>query len=73
MIIDFTYPTIVGKNWQIHVTRTTKSGNLVSTDVKFENKKDAFDYYQHISKLWQYEKSTEWIRNNVEKKNENQR
>ena len=62
MIIDFTYPTLTSEGWQIHVIKASKTNNLISKDIKFKTKKEAFDYYVHVHKLWQYERLQERIK-----------
>ena len=53
MIIDFSHPNLVGTEWKVRVIKTTPKGNLLPQTVRFENKDDAFKYYEQIRQLWQ--------------------
>lgn len=56
MIIDFSRPNLVGTEWKVRVIKETPQGKLLPQNVRFENKDDAFAYYDHIRKLWQNQK-----------------
>lgn len=56
MIIDYSAPTLNGKEWRVRVVKTTPKGDLYPQNVRFEDKDDAFRYYEHIRKLWQNQK-----------------
>ena len=56
MIIDFSHPNLVGTEWKVRVIKTTPNGNLLPQNVRFENKDDAFKYYEQVRKLWQNQK-----------------
>lgn len=52
MIIDFSHPNLVGTEWKVRVIKSTPKGNLLPQNVRFENKDDAFKYYEMIHQLW---------------------
>ena len=52
MIIDFSHPNLVGTEWKVRVIKTTPNGNLLPQNVRFENKDDAYKYYEMIHQLW---------------------
>ena len=51
-IIDFSAPTLNGKEWRVRVVNTTPKGDLFPQNVRFEDKDDAFKYYERIRELW---------------------
>ena len=51
-IIDFSHPNLNGKEWSVRVVKTTPKGDLFPQNVKFENKDDAFKYYEQIRQIW---------------------
>lgn len=53
MIIDFQFPTLTAKGWEVDVHKALKGGRIFIQQMKFENKDDAFKYYEHVRKLWQ--------------------
>ena len=53
MIIDFSHPNLVGTEWKVRVIKSTPKGNLLPQNVRFENKDDAYAYYEMIRLLWQ--------------------
>lgn len=53
MIIDFSHPNLIGKEWQVRVIKETPQGKLLPQNVRFEDKDDAFKYYEMIHLLWQ--------------------
>ena len=52
MIIDFSHPNLVGTEWKVRVIKTTPNGNLLPQNVRFENKDDAYAYYEQVRQLW---------------------
>lgn len=52
-IIDFSHPNLVGTEWKVRVIKETPQGKLLPQTVRFENKDDAFKYYEQIRQLWQ--------------------
>lgn len=56
MIIDFSHPNLVGTEWKVRVIKETPQGKLLPQNVRFENKDDAFAYYQHIQQMWRNQK-----------------
>lgn len=53
MIIDFSYPTIVGNNWAVRVIEVSKQGDLFPKLMKFNTKSEAFTYYENVREEWQ--------------------
>ena len=51
-IIDFSHPNLVGTEWKVRVIKETPKGNLLPQNVRFENKDDAYAYYEMIHQLW---------------------
>ena len=51
-IIDYSAPTLNGTVWKVRVIKTTPKGNLLPQNVRFENKDDAYKYYEMIHQLW---------------------
>ena len=52
MIIDYSSPTLNGKEWTVRVIKTTPKGDLYPQNTRFENKDDAFKYYEQVRLLW---------------------
>lgn len=52
MIIDFSHPNLVGTEWKVRVIKTTPNGNLLPQNVRFENKDEAYAYYEQVRQLW---------------------
>ena len=52
MIIDFSHPNLVGTEWKVRVIKETPQGKLLPQNVRFENKDDAYKYYEMIHQLW---------------------
>ena len=52
MIIDFSHPNLIGKEWNVRVVKTTPKGDLYPQNTRFENKDDAFKYYEQVRLLW---------------------
>ncbi len=57
MIIDFNFPNLTPKGWSVDVHKALKDGRVFVQQMKFENKDDAFKYYEHVRKLWQAQRS----------------
>lgn len=55
-IIDFSHPNLIGKEWNVRVVKTTPKGDLFPQNIRFEDKDDAYAYYEHVRKLWQNQK-----------------
>lgn len=53
MIIDFQFPTLTTKGWAVDVHKALKDGRIFVQQMKFEDKDDAFKYYEQVRKLWQ--------------------
>lgn len=53
MIIDFSHPNLISKEWNVRVVKTTPKGDLFPQNVRFEDKYDAFKYYEQVRKVWQ--------------------
>lgn len=51
-IIDYSSPNLIGKEWNVRVVKTTPKGDLFPHNVRFENKDDAYAYYEMIHQLW---------------------
>ena len=58
-IIDFQFPTLTAKGWAVDVHKALKDGRIFVQQMKFEDKDDAFKYYEHVRKLWQRQKQRE--------------
>ena len=56
MIIDYSAPTLNSKEWSVRVVKTTPKGDLFPQNVRFEDKDDAYAYYEQVRKLWQNQK-----------------
>lgn len=52
MIIDFSTPNLIGQEWHVRVVKTAPCGDLFPQNVRFEDKDDAFKYYERIRELW---------------------
>lgn len=52
MIIDYSSPTLNGKEWSVRVVKTTQRGDLFPQNVRFEDKDDAYAYYEQVRQLW---------------------
>ncbi|MFQ6703556.1 MAG: hypothetical protein ACLRFP_00530 [Alphaproteobacteria bacterium] len=55
-IIDFQFPTLTAKGWAVDVHKVLKDGRIFIQQMKFEDKDDAFEYYEHVRKMWQNQK-----------------
>lgn len=51
-IIDFSHPNLVGNEWSVRVIKTTPKGDLYPQNTRFEDKDDAYAYYEMIHQLW---------------------
>ena len=56
-IIDFQFPTLTTKGWAVDVHKALKDGRVFVQQMKFENKEDAFKYYEHVRLMWQNQRS----------------
>ena len=52
MIIDFSHPNLIGREWNVRVVKTTPKGNLFPQNIRFEDKDDAFRFHEHIRQIW---------------------
>ncbi len=52
MIIDYSTPTLNGTEWRVRVVKTTPKGDLFPRNVRFEDKDDAYAYYEQVRQLW---------------------
>lgn len=52
-IIDFQYPTLTPKGWRVEVTKVLKNERFYIQPMVFEDKDDAFEYYEQVRKIWQ--------------------
>lgn len=52
-VIDFNYPTLTAEGWRVKVHKTTLRGKTYIQSMLFEDKDDAFKYYEHVRKVWQ--------------------
>ena len=52
MIIDYSKPTLNGKEWSVRVVKTAPCGDLFPQNVRFEDKDDAYAYYEQVRQLW---------------------
>ena len=52
MILDYSSPTLNGKEWSVRVIKTTPKGDLYPQNVRFEDKDDAYAYYEQVKLLW---------------------
>ena len=50
-IVDFSHPNLTGKEWTVRVIKTTPKGDLYPQNTRFEDKDDAFKYYEQVRKL----------------------
>lgn len=55
-ILDFNFPNLMTDGWSVDVHKALKDGRIFVQKMKFENKDDAFKYYEHIRKMWQNQK-----------------
>lgn len=53
MIIDFSFPNLHKNEWVVKIVKTAPKGDIKPQVVRFENKEDAFNYYEQIRQLWQ--------------------
>lgn len=53
MIIDFSFPTLHKNEWVVKVVRGKADGGIFPDVRRFEDKDDAFEYYEQIRKEWQ--------------------
>ena len=51
-IVDFSHPNLIGKEWTVRVIKTTPKGDLYPQNTRFENKDDAYAYYEQVRQLW---------------------
>ena len=51
-IVDFSHPNLTGKEWTVRVIKTTPKGDLYPQNTRFEDKDDAFKYYEQVRLLW---------------------
>ena len=52
MIIDYSHPNLIGIEWNVRVIKTTPKGDLYPQNVRFEDKDDAYAYYEKVRQLW---------------------
>ena len=55
-IIDYSSPTLIGKEWNVRVVKTTPKSDLFPQNVRFEDKDDAYAYYEQVRQLWRKQK-----------------
>ena len=55
MIIDFNFPNLTAQGWSVDVHKALKDGRIFIQKMKFENKDDAFAYYEHIKQMWKHQ------------------
>ena len=53
MIIDFSFQTLHKNEWVVKVVRGKADGGIFPDVRRFEDKDDAFEYYEQIRKEWQ--------------------
>lgn len=51
-IIDYSHPNLIGTEWNVRVIKTTPKGDLYPQNVRFEDKDDAYAYYEQVRQLW---------------------
>ena len=56
-IVDFSHPNLIGKEWTVRVIKTTPKGDLYPQNTRFEDKDDAFKYYEQVRLTWQKQRS----------------
>ena len=56
MIIDFSFPNLENNEWCVRVLKEMKDKRLYPQKTRFENKEDAFKFYEHIRQIWQNQK-----------------
>ena len=56
-IVDFSHPNLIGKEGTVRVIKTTQKGDLYPQNTRFENKDDAFKYYEQVRLIWQKQRS----------------
>lgn len=61
MIVDFNYPNLAADGWKVKVVKTTNTGKLYVQTMRFEDKDDAFEYYEHMKLLWRYQQTRKTI------------
>ena len=61
MIIDFNYPNLGADGWRVNVVKELRDGRMWTQRMRFEDKDDAFEYYEHVKLMWRYQQ--ERIRN----------
>lgn len=52
-IIDYSAPILNGTEWSVRVIKTTPKGDLYPQNTRFEDKDDAFKYYEQVRLTWQ--------------------
>ena len=52
MIIDFNYPNLTSEGWRVNVIKEIKAGKMFTDRKVFEDKDDAFEYYEHVKLMW---------------------
>lgn len=57
MIIDFNFPTLTANGWSVDVHKISKDGRSYIQKMKFEDKDDAFKYYEQVRLIWQKQRS----------------
>jgi hypothetical protein len=57
MILDFNYPTLTAKGWCVKVHKTTKDNKLYVQKMTFEDKNDAFAFYNQTLATWRKSRS----------------
>ena len=57
-IIDFSHPNLIGNEWSVRVLKTTPKGDLFPQNVRFEDKDDAYAYYEQVRQLWLKQKES---------------
>ena len=56
MILDFSFPTLHKNEWVVRLIKTAPKDGIMPQTVRFENKDDAFKYYEQVRKVWQNQK-----------------
>ena len=52
MIIDIPFPTLTPKGWRVEVAKITKDDRFYIQPMVFEDKDDAFEYYEQVKEAW---------------------
>ena len=57
-IIDFSHPNLVGNEWSVRVIKTAPNGDLYPQNTRFEDKDDAYAYYEQVRQVWLKQKES---------------